>query len=112
MSKKAVRTSELPHDALCPKNNPVNYQRDRSTCQCDLISNVRTNERGRFLTLSDRVQKSQYDAGLRDAVAVSNAQRSKFKARDWNDAIDAVVDAIESLSTATSEVSRNQKSAL
>lgn len=44
----------------------------------------------------ERVQ-TERAAALRDAVVVANGQRLKFKARDWDDAIDAVIDAIEAL---------------
>lgn len=54
-----------------------------------------------LMRLSADSFKVGYGAGakgaLRLAVDAANGQRSKFKARDWDDAIDAVVAAIEAL---------------
>lgn len=63
----------MTHDPLCARTpTGVHYV---GVCTCDLIAKVR----------ADQIE--------RDA-AVANDQRSKFKARDWDDAIDAVVAAL------------------
>lgn len=76
-------------------------------CNCDVIARVRNDERQKTFDAdwsemgqlaAVRLFRGQaYAAALRDAVEAVNNQRSKFKARDWDDAIDAVVAAIESL---------------
>lgn len=38
---------------------------------------------------------SEYVRGLRDAMEIAERQRSKFHARDWDDAITAVMEQIE-----------------
>lgn len=38
---------------------------------------------------------SEYVRGLRDALEIADRQRSKFHARDWDDAITAVMERIE-----------------
>jgi len=50
--------------------------------------------------VDDLIAKARQEAraaALRDALEVANDQRSKFKARDWDDAVDRVVAAIEAL---------------
>jgi len=47
--------------------------------------------------LIDKARQDARTAALRDALEVANDQRSKFKARDWDDAVDRVVAAIEAL---------------
>ena len=61
----------------------------------DVIAKAREDEAQRVL------DKVGFDAGHTAAtvaaIAAASNQRSKFKARDWDDAIDAVVAAIEAL---------------
>ncbi len=54
-----------------------------------------------LIRLSKKSLKVGFNAGHTAAtvaaIAAASNQRSKFKARDWDDAIDAVVAAIEAL---------------
>ncbi len=72
----------MTHDPMCPTQTMCKCKdqecwdcRDVVLCQCDLIAKVRAD-------------------ALSTAIDAANGQRSKFKAQDWNDAVDAVVKAL------------------
>lgn len=88
----------MTHDPLCPFAEwPEEscYQPDAGVSVCVLIARVREDEAAK--RRADLIWQDGYDIALRDAIIAANNQRSKFKARDWDDAIDAVVAAIQAI---------------
>lgn len=103
----------MTHDPMCPffydhTAQELVRQTGNPCIYCDLIARVRQQEQTLAqqrvnLTIaawSEQVEPTKTAArrvALRDAITAANNRRSKFKARDWDDAIDAVVAAIEAL---------------
>lgn len=70
-------------------------------CICSALRACEARLEDEWLNRYNAAEQRGYDAGFRNGVraardAASN-QRSKFKARDWDDAIDAAVAAIDAL---------------
>jgi len=82
-------------DALIP-----DFHNERWICICPALRACEQRVRmGRMLTWDEYedVKRRAYAAGVQAARDATDSQRSKFKARDWDDAIDAAVAAIKNL---------------
>ena len=117
----------MEHDPFCPS---VRYRRAFEVCACDLLAEVREDERGKQFVSDEALMRiaggiakatpvdeatwrqSTYDTGyaaaLRDAVEAVESQRSAdpmWDGTNWNNALFCAVEAIEALGQITEPIS-------